>query len=154
MKAKIALLLVSAVCVATPSCVQEGGQSLPSYSSSMRGQAMQVYDVVIVAVHPVALRGDTNIVGVGAGAIAGGIAGSMIGHGKASALTAVGGALAGGLLGNEVGKKVTSGRGLEITVRTHSGQQWAVVQADHGEGFEVGEHVRMMVGDDKRIIAR
>ncbi len=153
MKAKIAVLIVSAVCVATPGCVQEG-QGLSTYSSSMRGQAMQVYNVQIVAVRPVALRGDTNIVGVGAGALAGGIAGSMIGQGRASALTAVGGALAGGLIGNEVGKKATSGRGLEITVRTRSGQQWAVVQADHGENFMIGEQVRMMVGDDKRIIAR
>jgi hypothetical protein len=39
-------------------------------------------------------------------------------------------------------------------VRTRSGQQWAVVQADHGENFMIGEEVRMMVGDDKRIIAR
>lgn len=153
MKSKLAVLFVASVCAATPSCVQEG-PGMSSYSSSMRGQAMQVYQVEIVNVRPVVIRGENNIVGIGAGALAGGIAGSMIGKGKASALTAVGGALAGGLLGNEVGKKTTGGRGLEITVRTRSGQQWAVVQNDHGENFYVGEHVRMLVSEDKRIIAR
>ena len=78
----------------------------------------------------------------------------MIGKGKASTLAAVGGALAGGLLGNEMEKGIGNRRGLEITVRTRSGQQWAVVQNDHGEGFMIGEWVRMMVDGDTRIISR
>ena len=115
---------------------------------------MQVFEVQIVSVRPVVLRGESSVVGVGAGAIAGGIAGSMIGQGKASALTAVGGALAGGLAGDAIERRATTNRGLEIMVRTHSGQMWNIVQKDHGEGFRPGEMVRMLVDGDTRIISR
>ncbi|MEK0446795.1 MAG: hypothetical protein RLZZ399_2116 [Verrucomicrobiota bacterium] len=119
---------------------------------------MQVYQVEVVHVRPVRISQDPSLIGVGAGAIAGGVAGSMIGQGKSSILTAVGGAVAGGILGNEVEKKVSNrpsrSRGLEITVRTRSGQTWAVVQTDNGENFYPGEQVRMMVTPDSRIIAR
>lgn len=115
---------------------------------------MQVFEVVIVSVQPVALRGESSVVGVGAGALAGGIAGSMIGQGRASALTAVGGALAGGLAGDAIERKATSSRGVEIMVRTLSGQTWSIVQKDHGERFQPGEHVRMLVGPQGRTITR
>ncbi|MEY2599118.1 MAG: hypothetical protein RLZZ142_1377, partial [Verrucomicrobiota bacterium] len=75
--------------------------------------------------------------------------------GKASMLSAVGGAVAGGLLGNEVGKGATSARGVEIMVRTASGQTWSVVQEDRGERFMIGERVRMLIsGDGTRRITR
>ena len=115
---------------------------------------MQVFEVVIVSANPVTLRGVAWGGGVGAGALAGGIAGSMIGQGRASALTAVGGALAGGLAGDAIERNVTSGRGVEIMVRTMSGQTWSVVQKDHGERFQPGEHVRMLVGPQGRTISR
>ncbi len=134
-------------------CVTED-PSLPSYPSAMRGQAMQVYEVQILSAHRVALRGESSGLGVATGAVAGGVLGSMIGQGKASALAAVGGAIAGGFAGNAVERNATSGAGLEITVRTRSGQTWSVVQTDHGEGFYPGEWVRMMVGNDRRIISR
>ena len=147
------LLLLSSASLCLSSCVTESSD-LPSYPTSSRGQAMQVFEVVIVSANPVALRGESSVVGVGAGALAGGIAGSMIGQGRASALTAVGGALAGGLAGDAIERKVTSGRGVEIMVRTMSGQTWSVVQKDHGERFQPGEHVRMLVGPQGRTISR
>jgi outer membrane lipoprotein SlyB len=147
------LLLVSSVSLSLSSCVTESSD-LPSYPVSSRGQASQVFEVVVVSVQPVQLRGESSVVGVGAGAVAGGIAGSMIGQGRASALTAVGGALAGGLAGDAIERKATSARGVEIMVRTLSGQTWSVVQKDHGERFQPGEHVRMLVGPQGRIITR
>jgi outer membrane lipoprotein SlyB len=147
------LLLLCSVSLSLPSCVTESSD-MPSYPVSSRGQAMQVFDVVIVSVTPVALRGESSIVGVGAGALAGGIAGSMIGQGRASALTAVGGALAGGFAGDAIERKATSSRGIEIMVRTQSGQTWSIVQKDHGERFQPGEHVRMLVGPQGRTITR
>ena len=136
-----------------PGCVTED-QGLASYPASARGRAMQVFEVEIVSVRRVALRGESSIVGVGAGALTGGIAGSMIGHGKTSALTAVGGALVGGLAGDAIERKATSSTGIEIMVRTLSGQTWSIVQKDHGENFQSGERVRMLIDGDQRIISR
>ena len=147
------LLLLSFASLGLPGCVTESS-NLPSYPISSRGQAMQVFDVVIVSVRSVALRGESSAVGVGAGALAGGIAGSMLGQGRSSALTAVGGALVGGLAGDAVERRVTSARGVEVTVRTESGQRWTWVQKDHGERFQPGEHVRMMVGPEGRSVSR
>jgi outer membrane lipoprotein SlyB len=153
MTSKFTLLAFVGFSLLMPSCVQdEYGPS--SYSASVRGRGMQVYEAEIIGVRPVKIRGDGSGVGAIGGAVAGGVAGSMIGKGKASTLAAVGGALAGGLLGNEMEKGIGNRRGLEITVRTRSGQQWAVVQNDHGEGFMIGEWVRMMVDGDTRIISR
>jgi outer membrane lipoprotein SlyB len=149
----LSLIALSCVSLCIPGCVTESSD-LPSYPASSRGQAMQVFEVVVVSVRPVVLRGESSVVGVGAGALAGGIAGSMIGQGRASALTAVGGALAGGLAGDAIERKATSGRGVEIMVHTLSGQTWSVVQKDHGEGFQPGEHVRMLVGPAGRVITR
>jgi outer membrane lipoprotein SlyB len=147
------LLFLGSVSLCLSSCVTESSD-LPSYPASSRGQAMQVFEVVVLSARPVALRGESSVVGVGAGALAGGIAGSMIGQGRASALTAVGGALAGGLAGDAIERSATSSRGVEIMVRTLSGQTWSLVQKDHGENFQPGEHVRMLVGPQGRTITR
>ena len=130
----------------------QGGMA--SYPSAMRGQAMRVYQVQVLSVRRVALRGQSSIVGVGTGAVAGGVLGSFVGHGKANTLATVGGAIAGGFAGDAVERRATSSTGLEITVRTNSGQQWVVIQKDHGEGFYPGEWVKMLVGDDTRTISR
>ncbi len=147
------ILFATGIMVFLPGCVTEDA-GLPSYPASSRGQAMQVFDVEIVSVRRVALRGESSIVGVGAGALTGGIAGSMIGHGRTSALTAVGGALVGGLAGDAIERKATSSTGIEIMVRTRSGQSWSIVQKDQGENFQRGEWVRMLINGEKRIITR
>lgn len=125
-----------------------------SYPRSMRGQAMEVNRVQVISVRPVVLRGDSSLVGVGTGALAGGLAGSMIGHGRASGLAAVGGALAGGLVGSAAERKITTRNGVEILVRTQSGREYMVVQQDHGEGFRAGEWVRLISGGERSIISR
>ncbi|MEY5027078.1 MAG: hypothetical protein RLZZ244_2606 [Verrucomicrobiota bacterium] len=155
MKSQIAVLLVASACALTTGCVVQEGPGVATYSRESRGQAMQVMQVEIIGLQPVKLKDDSSLLGAGAGALAGGIAGSMIGKGKASMLSAVGGAVAGGLLGNEVGKGATSARGVEIMVRTASGQTWSVVQEDRGERFMIGERVRMLIsGDGTRRITR
>ncbi len=134
-------------------CVMDQG-GLDTYSTSMRGQALQVYRVRIVQVRYVALQGESSVVGVGAGALAGGIAGSYIGKGRSQALGALGGALVGGMLGNAAEKGMTRQRGVEITVRTQSGEEYAVVQTDRGENFQPGEWVRLLVDHQRRIVQR
>lgn len=134
-------------------CVMDHG-GLDTYSTSMRGQALQVHRVQVVSVRYVALQGESSVVGVGAGAIAGGIAGSFIGKGRSQALGAVGGALAGGLLGDAAERGMTRRRGVEITVRTQSGEEYAVIQSDRGEHFQPGEWVRLLVDHQRRIVQR
>ncbi len=134
-------------------CVVED-PGMASYPSAMRGQAMRVMEVQITSVQRVALRGQSSVVGVGTGAIAGGVLGSFVGQGKAKTLATVGGAIAGGFAGDAVERRATSSMGLEISVRTRSGQQWVVVQKDHGENFYPGEWVRMLVSDNGRTITR
>jgi outer membrane lipoprotein SlyB len=146
-------LVLGCVSVCLSGC-ETVSSDLPSYPSSARGQAMQVFEVEVVSVRPVALRGEATGIGALSGGLAGGIAGSMIGQGSASALTAVGGALVGGLAGNEIEKSAGKARGVQITVRTYSGQTWSVLQEDNGEFFQPGEHVQMLVGPDRRIITR
>jgi len=150
---KISSALILGASLSLTSCVTED-PSMPSYPSAMRGQAMQVFQVQIVSVRRVALRGESSIVGVGTGAIAGGVLGSMVGQGKAKTLATVGGAIAGGFAGDAVERSATSGTGLEIMVRTPSGQTWNIIQKDHGENFFNGEWVRMLVNGDKRTITR
>lgn len=134
-------------------CVMDQG-GMDSYSTSMRGQALQVHRVQVVSVRYVALRGESSVVGVGAGAIAGGIAGSFIGKGRSQALGAVGGALAGGMLGDAAERGMTKTRGVEITVRTQTGEEYAVIQKDRGEHFQPGEWVRLMVDHQRKIVQR
>jgi outer membrane lipoprotein SlyB len=148
----IRLAALCLVLVSFPACeTYPGGDSYPR---SMRGQAMEVNRVQVLSVRPVVLRGDSSLVGVGAGALAGGLAGSMIGHGKASGLAAVGGALAGGLVGSAAERKITTRNGVEIVVRMQSGREYMVVQPDRGEGFRPGEWVRLMSGGERSIISR
>ena len=115
---------------------------------------MRVYEVQVVEVRSVVLRGESSGAGVAGGAITGGVLGSFVGLGKANALATVGGALVGAVAGHEIERRAKSGAGLEITVRTPSGQNWVVVQADHGENFRPGEWVRMLVGGESRNISR
>ncbi len=140
--------------VSLPGCVMEEQQGYASYPRAVRGQAMQVYEVQILQVRPVVLRGESSIVGVGAGAVTGGVLGSFVGKGKANTLATVGGAIAGGFAGDAIERQATTKRGLEITVRTQSGQTWSVVQNNHGENFYPGEWVRMLVNGDTRTITR
>lgn len=62
-----------------------------------------------------------NSVGIGSGAILGGIAGSGLGGGRGSVLGAAGGALAGGILGAAVQDKLSESEGIEYVVKLDKG---------------------------------
>ena len=115
---------------------------------------MRVYEVQVVQVRPVVLRGESSLAGVAAGGVTGGVLGSFVGSGKAKTLATVGGAIAGAFAGDAIERQATTKSGVEITVRTPSGQTWCVVQANHGENFYSGEWVRMLVNGDTRTITR
>ena len=99
------------------------------------------------------IEGTKTPIGSGAGAIAGGVAASSIGHGTGSAVAAVIGAVAGGLLGAAAEEGLTRTQGVEITVREDDGSMRAYVQeVEENEIFRVGERVRIMsVNGNSRV---
>ncbi|CAE6930856.1 MAG: hypothetical protein CMK72_03820 [Pseudomonadaceae bacterium] len=107
----------------------------------------------IESLRPVKIEGTKTPIGSGAGAIAGGVAASSIGHGTGSAVAAVIGAVAGGLLGAAAEEGLTRTQGVEITVREDDGSMRAYVQeVEENEIFRVGERVRIMsVNGNSRV---
>lgn len=119
-----------------------------TYTANETGVAQTVRFGVVESVRPVVLNKGNTGVGLGAGAILGGIAGSTIGGGWGSAAAAVGGAVIGGIAGQAVESRTSQSSGLEITVKLSSGQLIAVTQpAD--EHFSPGERVRVVSSGER-----
>lgn len=116
--------------------------------SYTRDEARSVQTVrmgTIESLRPVRIEGTKTPIGAGAGAVAGGIGGSTVGHGRGSAVAAVIGAVAGGLIGAATEEGFTRTQGVEITVREDDGTMRAYVQeVQPNEIFRVGERVRIM----------
>jgi len=122
-----------------------------------RAEVRRVYEVkmgVVEQVRSVRLEGTKSGVGTVAGGAVGGIAGSGVGGGRGSAIGAVIGAVAGGMAGAAVEEAATRQEGVEITVRLDSGRVIAVVQADEGEAFRVGDRVRILESGSQARVAR
>ncbi|MEB5510751.1 hypothetical protein QMA70_13230, partial [Burkholderia pseudomallei] len=79
----------------------------------------------------------------GGGAL-GAVAGSAIGGGRGSVLTAIAGGIAGAVAGNAVGQGLSSANGVEITVRLDNGDLRSITQAATPEVFRAGERVRLL----------
>jgi outer membrane lipoprotein SlyB len=112
-----------------------------------RSDARRVYEVkmgVIESIRSVKIEGSQSGVGTATGAVIGGVAGSNIGQGKGAIVGTVLGAVAGGMAGKAIEESTTKKNGLEITVRLDSGRTIAIVQEDTGEGFRVGDRVRLL----------
>lgn len=98
------------------------------YSRNQARTVQQVQTGVVVEVRNVNIEGTKTPIGLGAGAVVGGLAGSQLGRGNGSIAGAVLGAVAGGFAGSAVEEGVTRQKGLEITVRLDSGRTIAVTQ--------------------------
>lgn len=122
-----------------------------SYQSYESGVAQNVQYGMVESVRPVWLDKGSSGVGVGAGALLGGIAGSTIGHGWGSAAAGLAGAVAGGIAGQAVERNNAQTQGIEITVRLQNGGIIAVTQpAD--EQFYPRERVRLLTANGKTRI--
>lgn len=121
----------------------------------VRQDARRVYEVkmgTVEGVRNVRIEGTKSGVGTATGAVVGGVAGSNIGQGKGAIVGAVLGAVAGGVAGKAIEEQATKTNGLEITVRLDSGRTIAIVQEDTGEGFRVGDRVRLLEsGGEARV---
>ena len=88
------------------------------------------------------------------GGLAGGVAGSTIGHGySANALGAIGGALVGGLVGSAAEKGLTAQTGLEYIVKLDNGQVISITQGT-GQALGVGQRCLVLFGSTNRVIAQ
>ncbi len=140
----LATLLAAAAAVSLAGCAYPpyGGSNYRAYQT---GVEQSVRFGVVEAVRVVNLDAPYTGVGTAAGAMLGGIAGSSVGQGHGSAAAAVAGAVIGGIIGSQVEADANKGEGLEITVLLDSGRYIAVVQPG-GEGFRVGDRVRVLSG--------
>jgi outer membrane lipoprotein SlyB len=135
-------MVLAAAALAT---VLTGCEGLGS-SSYTREQARREQTVrmgVVESVREVKLEGTRSGAGVAAGAVAGGIGASTIGHGTGSGVAAVLGAVAGGVAGHFIEQGVTAKRGVEVTVKLDNGSMVAITQ-EADETFRPGDRVRIL----------
>jgi len=86
-------------------------------SASNANEVQTAVEGVIVSKRTVTVKGDSNLLGTGIGAVAGGIAGSTIGAGRGEMLATLGGAVLGGAAGNMAQDKLTTQQGVEYVVK-------------------------------------
>lgn len=120
-------------------------QSGDVYSRQDARRVQNVSAGTIVGLRPVTIEGTKSLLGVGTGAVLGGIAGSTMGGGRGTYLTAIAGAVIGGAAGAFTEEAVTKSNGVEITVREDSGYTRAYVQeAGERQLFRIGDRVRIL----------
>jgi outer membrane lipoprotein SlyB len=126
-----------------------------SYSRSEARTVQQVEYGQITQLRPVQIEGTRTPIGAGAGAAAGGIAGSSIRGGKTAQVMAVIGAVAGGLAGAAIEEGVTRTTGVEITLEMDDGRSIAVVQRlSPNERYTVGDRVRVISSGQATRVSR
>lgn len=145
------LLAVAAVTMLGACASGMGGRD---YQRTEARRTMSVQYGVIDAIRVVKLEGTKTPLGSLGGAAIGGIAGSTLGSGRGASVATVIGAIAGGVAGSAVEEGATRQTGIELTVRLDNGQILATVQADEGEGFRVGDRVRVLGDGRSSRVAR
>lgn len=102
----------------------------------------QVSDAVVLGVRPVTVEGSQSGLGAAAGAVVGGIGGSMASsHNPTSAAVGVVGAVVGGVVGNAAERFGTRESAIEILLQMPNGERRAIVQAAGSETFLPGDAV-------------
>lgn len=151
MKTLGGMTLILAALLATGCASGLGG------SDYERADARQVYDVkmaTVEAIRSVKIEGTESGIGATAGTVVGGVAGSNVGQGKGAIVGSVLGAVVGGLAGSAVEEGATRQTGLEITVTLDGGRTIAIIQADKGEDFRVGDRVRILQSGGEARVSR
>ncbi|HEX2826525.1 MAG TPA: hypothetical protein VHP37_09285 [Burkholderiales bacterium] len=139
---KSAIILAAAVlATALSGCAPGLGGS--SYSREQARREQTVRMGYVESVREVKIEGTRSGVGAATGAVAGGIGGSTIGHGRGSAVAAVAGAVVGGIAGQAAEQGLTARRGVEVTVKLDNGTMLAITQ-EADETFRPGDRVRIL----------
>ena len=144
---KLSILLPALLAVAA--CAPSIGSNDYGYSSV--GQTSSAFPCTVLSVRSVNVNSSGGT-GTVIGGLAGGVAGSTIGHGSsASILGALGGAAAGALVGNAAEKGIMSQGGYEYVVRTDNGQTYSVTQGTDNL-IAAGQRCMLINGNPSRII--
>ena len=124
-KSRTALVAgLGALTLTLGACANPGGTRSPDAV----GYASTVKPGIIQSVNGVVLRPEHSKLGIGVGAVLGGIAGSELGGGdKAKTAGAIGGAVLGGIAGNEAGKALGTQNGYSYIVQFDSGEVKEIV---------------------------
>ena len=122
------------------------------YSYSGVRQASNAFPCTVLSVRSVNVSSNDNSTGTLLGGIAGGAAGSTIGHGSSSHIFgAIGGAAAGMLVGNLAEDAIMQQGGYEYVVRTDSGQIYSVTQGTDNL-ISAGQRCMLINGPESRVI--
>ncbi len=105
---------------------------------------------VIMSITPVKVEGQGSGVGAVAGGLAGIIIGNQIGGGNGKTIAKIAGAAGGAVLGNKIEKKVHAATHYDVTVRLDNGVETTVSQ-DQEPLLKVGDAVRVV---DGTVVAR
>lgn len=116
-----------------------------TYKASEVKQVQSVRYATVVSVRPVEISKESGAVNVGSigGAVIGGLAGNTVGQGSGRLLATAGGALLGGLAGNSINNAVGKEKGIEILVKTETGQDISIVQSAD-VSFYKGQRVKLI----------
>nr|WP_294508208.1 hypothetical protein [uncultured Rhodopila sp.] len=121
-----------------------------TYASNAVQQANKVEQGVVIGVRDVAVSA-SGTVGTVTGAAAGGIAGSQMGTGPASAFSSLGGALVGGIAGSAIEHASADTKAFEYIVRKGNGDLVSVTQKDTTP-LALGQHVLVIAGNQARVV--
>lgn len=135
--------------MALAACAPSIGSSDYTYSSV--GQASSAFPCTVLSVRSVNVNSSGGT-GTVLGGLAGGVAGSTIGHGSsATVLGALGGAAVGAVAGNVTESAIMSQNGYEYVVRTDNGSTYSVTQGTDTL-LSAGQRCMLINGNPSRII--
>lgn len=139
-------LLVALLCVGMvlPGCASRGGRT---YTDGEVRQVQRVQQGTVLDVTEVMVSEDSSLLGPTIGGVAGGVIGSLFGHGTGRTLAVIGGAAIGALTGAAVESGVRRYKALQITMQMDNGDSLVVVQG-FDEFFIKGDRVRVITTGD------
>jgi outer membrane lipoprotein SlyB len=100
---------------------------------------------VVESVHLVEVKGQGTGIGAVAGGVAGALLGNQFGHGNGRTVMTLAGAAGGALAGNEVEKSARTTKHWNVSVRLESGSTRVVSYASQ-PAWRPGDHVRVVNG--------
>lgn len=142
--ARLLLVLLLCLGMALPGCASRGGRT---YTDGEVRRAQQIHSGTVLEVTEVMVEEDPSFLGPTIGGVAGGVLGSLFGHGRGRTLAAIGGAAIGMLTGAAVESGVRRYKALQITMQMDNNENLVVVQG-YDDIFVKGDRVRVITGDD------